>query len=224
MKLFGLSKHCTFVFNSKQLECNFRFLPHVLRKSVIHKPVVNQSLNLSTSCTVSAGRKSRNTSSRSRLKMATANLKEQYFDYFLVLDFEATCKENEQIHPQEIIEFPVLKINSKTLETETTFHQYVQPRVHKELTPFCTKLTGIIQDMVDGQPHIEDVLKSFDKWMADNKLLDENVKSVFVTCGDWDLNKMLPKQAEHFKLEIPGYFDQWLNIKKMIARTLGIFW
>ena len=29
-----------------------------------------------------------------------SQLPEQHFDYFLILDFEATCEENVQIHPQ----------------------------------------------------------------------------------------------------------------------------
>jgi len=41
---------------------------------------------------------------------------------------------------QEIIEFPVLKVNGSTFETEAQFHQYVQPDVHKELTDFCTEV------------------------------------------------------------------------------------
>ena len=53
---------------------------------------------------------------------ATSSLAKQKYDYFLVLDFEATCDENHQIHPNEIIEFPVLKINGRTLECESTFH------------------------------------------------------------------------------------------------------
>lgn len=46
----------------------------------------------------------------------------QNYDYFLVLDFEATCDEERKTHPIEIIEFPVLKINGKTLRCESTFH------------------------------------------------------------------------------------------------------
>lgn len=150
-------------------------------------------------------------------------LKPQNFDYFLVLDFEATCEKDGQIKPQEIIEFPVLMINSRTLKMDAQFHQYVQPRVHRELTAFCTELTGIAQDMVDGQPFIEDVLKSFDKWMQENNLLDPSVKSLFVTCGDWDLNKMLPSQASAFNLHTPGYFNQWLNIKKAYAEVMSSY-
>jgi len=43
---------------------------------------------------------------------------------------------------QEIIEFPVLKVNGITFEIESQFHQYVQPDVHKELTDFCTEVHG----------------------------------------------------------------------------------
>ena len=34
----------------------------------------------------------------------------QQFDYFLVLDFEATCERGIKLKPQEIIEFPCLKV------------------------------------------------------------------------------------------------------------------
>ena len=40
----------------------------------------------------------------------------QTFDYFCVLDFEATCKEGSVIEPQEIIEFPVVVLNADTLQ------------------------------------------------------------------------------------------------------------
>lgn len=44
------------------------------------------------------------------------------------------------IYFQEIIEFPVLMLNSSTLEVESIFHQYVLPTVHPELTGFCTEV------------------------------------------------------------------------------------
>lgn len=37
-------------------------------------------------------------------------------DYFLVLDFEATCKNDGLIQPQEIIEFPVVCVDGRTGE------------------------------------------------------------------------------------------------------------
>ncbi len=35
-----------------------------------------------------------------------SSVKKQNFDYFLVLDFEATCDESKGFKPPEIIEFP----------------------------------------------------------------------------------------------------------------------
>ncbi|KAG8230208.1 hypothetical protein J437_LFUL009270, partial [Ladona fulva] len=69
----------------------------------------------------------------------------QSYDFFLVLDFEATCERNVKLDPQEIIEFPCLKINGKTMIEEKTFHRYVKPRYSPVLSPFCVELTGILQ-------------------------------------------------------------------------------
>jgi len=41
---------------------------------------------------------------------------------------------------QEVIEFPVLKVGAKTFEIQSTFHQYVQPKVYRQLTPFCIQV------------------------------------------------------------------------------------
>lgn len=142
-------------------------------------------------------------------------------DFYLVLDFEATCMEGRRMSPQEIIEWPVLKVNSRTWETESTFHQYVKPQVHAELTSYCTNLTGITQDMVDNQPHIEEVLKKYDEWMKKEGLLGGKTKFAYVTCGDWDLKTMLPNQCGHFKLPVPEHMKQWINIKKEFVEFTG---
>uniref|UniRef100_A0A8C4S932 ERI1 exoribonuclease family member 3 n=1 Tax=Erpetoichthys calabaricus TaxID=27687 RepID=A0A8C4S932_ERPCA len=149
-----------------------------------------------------------------------AGLQQQNFQYFLVLDFEATC-DTTPIHPQEIIEFPILKVNSNTMEIESTFHTYVQPVHHPHLTPFCTQLTGIIQSMVDGQPTLQQALQKVNNWMADEGLLNPNVSSAFVTCGDWDLKTMLPGQCQHLGLCVPDYFKQWINLKKAYSKATG---
>ncbi|CAF4672976.1 unnamed protein product, partial [Rotaria magnacalcarata] len=55
-------------------------------------------------------------------RSSNSSTQQQSYDYFLVLDFEATCDEERKIHPIEIIEFPVLKINARTFQCESTFH------------------------------------------------------------------------------------------------------
>jgi hypothetical protein len=80
---------------------------------------------------------------------AERQLRPQTFDYLLVLDFEATCNEGARPYPQEIIEFPVFVLNTKTLEVEGSFHRFVRPTIHTSLSPFCTQLTGISQVCVN---------------------------------------------------------------------------
>ncbi|XP_048758195.1 ERI1 exoribonuclease 3-like [Ostrea edulis] len=151
-------------------------------------------------------------------KDMAGNNREQQFKYLLILDFEATCDKKNPPLPQEIIEFPVIKLNTRTLESEAVFHTYVEPDVHPKLTPFCTELTGIRQSQVDGQPHLTDILnKLFPTWMKEQGLLDPDNTSIFVTCGDWDLKKMLPSQCSHLKLQRNDHFRKWINIKQAFS-------
>lgn len=42
------------------------------------------------------------------------------------------------------------------------FHHYVMPKFNTKLTKFCTELTGITQDMVNGKLRLEEVLEELD--------------------------------------------------------------
>lgn len=42
---------------------------------------------------------------------------DNYYDYICVIDFEATCEEGNQLElTHEIIEFPIVLLNTRTLE------------------------------------------------------------------------------------------------------------
>ncbi|KAJ1357627.1 hypothetical protein KIN20_015807 [Parelaphostrongylus tenuis] len=128
----------------------------------------------------------------------------QNFDNLLILDFEATCSDDGPILPyQEIIEFPVAKLDVKSWTITSTFHQYVKPTANPIITSFCTHLTGIIQEMVDNQQTIDRVLNDFDEWMEKEETLKS--RFAFVTCGDWDLGVMLPSEANVKNFNIPRY-------------------
>ena len=138
-----------------------------------------------------------------------------------MLDFEATCKRVGVINPQEIIEFPVLLVDAMSMEIQSIFHEYVKPTANPILTEFCTELTGITQDMVQDKDELSKVLEGFHMWLQENKLLEPAVKFCFVTCGDWDLKTMLPKQCRSFKIPLPNYFERWLNIKHVFHAVTG---
>lgn len=143
-------------------------------------------------------------------------------DYFLVLDFEAVINKDPGCPDvMEMIEFPVLKINARTMATESTFHTYVQPVIHEKLNPVCTELTGITQDMVDGQPTLPETLALLDEWMKKEGLLEKGVNSCFVTCGDWDLKKGLPVNCDYLGMDYPDYLKRWINIKTYFMAIVG---
>ena len=141
-------------------------------------------------------------------------------DYFLILDFEGNNDKDSSYALKEIIEFPVLKVNAQTLQTESEFHTYVQPIAYPKINPFITELCGITQDMVDGKPHLPDVLMQFDEWMKSEGLLEAGVNFCFVTCGDWDLKTALPVNCDYLKLRYPDYLKRWVNIKSCFQATM----
>lgn len=113
------------------------------------------------------------------------------FDYFLLLDLEATCDAGDKKIITEIIEFPVLLVDGQSLEEVDRFHEFVKPRVTPVLTPFCTQLTGITQQTVDSAKHLPFVWTGFKRWMQKHELVDQGTGDAcvqnlaFVTCGNW---------------------------------------
>ncbi|KAH9950480.1 exonuclease RNase T and DNA polymerase III [Amylocystis lapponica] len=142
--------------------------------------------------------------------------------FLLILDFEATC--GDAIKGQnEIIEFPTLLYNVEQDEVQATFHEYVRPVMNPDLTPFCTKLTGITQDVVDAASPFSNVWDRFQVFLKSHGLLDNPSSCIFLTCGHWDLRTMLPLQLDVSELEGPfgpdasgnllAPYDRWINIK-----------
>jgi 2'-phosphotransferase len=141
------------------------------------------------------------------------------FDYILVLDFEANCTEDGTMVCQEIIEFPVKALNCKTLNIDYVFHEYIKPEVVPELTEFCTKLTGITQDMVSSQEPLLTTLNKFHDFLLSTGLMD--TKWIFATCGDWDLKTCLNNETEYKKIPLKEYFCGWVNIKTLVPKFKG---
>ncbi|XP_034949432.1 ERI1 exoribonuclease 3 [Chelonus insularis] len=147
----------------------------------------------------------------------------QRFKYLLVLDFEATCDKDTIIEPQEIIEVPCIAVNTQNWNVENTFHEYVKPRINPILTPFCTDLTGIMQETIENENHFPVVFDKFCKWLEANNFTNNPEQSAFVTCGDWDLKVMLPNQCTLDNIPIPSYLKQWINLKAVYCEATEYF-
>ena len=84
----------------------------------------------------------------------------------------------------------------------------------------------LLQDMVDFEDDFTGVFNKFVTWLEDRKLVPRNETNyneeqlntfTFITCGDWDLNYMLPNQCATSQIELPTYFLQWANVKQSFA-------
>lgn len=132
---------------------------------------------------------------------------------------QATCDERGRDWEHEIIEFPVVALNLRTLQAEHEFHSYVKPTVNETLTPFCVKLTGISQDHVDAAPTLDQVLLSFDAWLSDKGLVntDERRAFAFGCDGHFDLQFFVDGETVRKQIPKPVYFDKWVNIKTLFS-------
>ena len=153
---------------------------------------------------------------------------------FLVLDFEATCSGGKGAmrapEPQEIIEWPAVALaadGSVVAEVQI----YIRPVHHPQLHPFCVELTGICQDWTDGVAVPEGALWAsdfvsgaalFERWLSE---LDLGELEAVVTCGDWDLRSMLPRQLAVSEVTLGGLsqcLGAWCNIKELYRQCYGV--
>ncbi|XP_014207555.1 ERI1 exoribonuclease 3 [Copidosoma floridanum] len=145
------------------------------------------------------------------------------FQNFLVLDFEATCEANKILKPQEIIEIPCFAVSSEDWHITDVFHEYVKPRVHPQLSTYCSTLTGLMQETLDDEDFFPVVFSKFCEWIKNGNYFDEEGKSAFVTCGDWDLKVMLPEQCKLDNIEVPSYFKEWINLKTTFCSATNYY-
>lgn len=143
----------------------------------------------------------------------------QNVEYFLVIDFEATCEEkNPPGYPHEIIEFPVVLVSSGNPEPHIVdvFHSFVRPVLNPQLSEFCYTLTGITQDIVDASDPFPIVHSNFVRWMKSHSLGITKSFSI-VTDGPFDMGRFLFLQTLHLNMDYPSYAKYWTNLRKCFA-------
>ncbi|EXB92331.1 ERI1 exoribonuclease 2 [Morus notabilis] len=143
----------------------------------------------------------------------------QEFQYFVVIDFEATCDKEKNPHPQEIIEFPAVLVNSITGQLEDQFQVYVRPTHNQLLSNFCKDLTGIQQTQVDKGVLLSEALFLHDKWLEEKGVKRTNF--VVVTWSNWDCRVMLESECRFKRIQKPPYFNRWINLKIPFHEVFG---
>jgi len=142
--------------------------------------------------------------------------KERY-DYLLVVDFEATCQErNLPDYPHEIIEFPGVLIDGNLGTVVASWRSYCRPQINTKLSEFCIALTGIQQETVDQAKTFPEVLQEFNSWVESYGLGTEKTFAL-VTDGPFDVGRFLRLSCEQHSLEVPGWAEKWINLRKAFA-------
>eukprot|EP00057_Strongylocentrotus_purpuratus_P034724 XP_796324.3 PREDICTED: 3'-5' exoribonuclease 1 [Strongylocentrotus purpuratus] len=139
------------------------------------------------------------------------------FDYLCVIDVEATCQEiNPVDYIHEIIEFPIVLLNTKTLQIEDTFDAFCKPVINPQLSKFCSQLTNISQKMVDKADEFPTVLEKAERWMRQKGLGSKHSFAIATDCS-LDMDLYLKLQCLVSEIPYPQYAKEWVNISKVFA-------
>ncbi|KAL9652216.1 hypothetical protein ABK040_013985 [Willaertia magna] len=144
--------------------------------------------------------------------------KKHKFDYLIILDFEATCdnQENSQINidNQEMIEFPYILLNLQNLKIEHYNRYYVKPIWNENLTNFCKNLTGITNEILKKEgKSLQQVLTLFDNFI-NKEIIEKNKTFCILTDSEWDIKNLLIKETILKGIRIPSYFRNFYNLRR----------
>ncbi|GAB4846496.1 hypothetical protein Ancab_025501 [Ancistrocladus abbreviatus] len=138
----------------------------------------------------------------------------QNLDFFMILDLEGKI---------EILEFPVLMIDSNTMQVVDFFHRFVRPskmskqRIDEYIEGKYGKF-GVDRVWHDTAIPFKEVIQEFEAWIIQHNLWEKDLggplnRAAFVTCGNWDIKTKVPQQCKVSGMKLPTYFMEWINLK-----------
>ncbi len=138
------------------------------------------------------------------------------YQYYLVVDLEATCCDQKTISRQEmeIIEIGAVMVDSNTLESVSEFEIFIRPSRNSQLTPFCTKLTSITQADVDQAMDFKYAIEQFKSWMY------QYDNFVFCSWGDYDKSQFV-QDCKFHQVAYP-FTSEHINIKKLFSTNQNL--
>ncbi|HEY6877065.1 MAG TPA: 3'-5' exonuclease [Polyangiales bacterium] len=134
--------------------------------------------------------------------------------HYLVIDLEATCDERHRIPREEteIIEIGAVMVDPESLLLTESFQTFVRPVIHPVLTPFCTKLTSIVQEQVAGAPPFAEAIELLRSFIAGREVL-------FCSWGDYD-RAQFAREAGRAQVALP-LGERHFNIKQAFNQRIG---
>ena len=136
-------------------------------------------------------------------------------EYFLVVDFEATCADDGSVpkSEMEIIEVGAVLQSTRTFEIESEFQSFIRPQRHLELTDFCQNLTTIRQSDVNQAPIFPEVAQDISEWLR-------GIES-FVFCSWGNFDRRQAERDAHYHQVVSPFGVEHINFKKSFAQMIG---
>lgn len=148
------------------------------------------------------------------------------FRYLVILDLEATCDYAPEpvvdVKTAEVTEFPWVVLDTRTGEIVHERQMFVRPTKLDAVTYYCTKLTGISQDMVQDGVSLQSAMQIFDEYISQFFGEDRSAFRI-VTDGIWDLSIQLYTECARKGLMRPWYFQQYFDLKDCFCRCFPFF-
>ena len=138
------------------------------------------------------------------------------YDYYLVLDLEATCCNQGTIkrHEMEIIEIGAVMVEAQSLTILDKFQTFIRPVRYSILTKFCKSLTSITQAQVEQTPGYVEAILLLKQWLSNYP------NAVFGSWGDYDLNQFKQDSKFH-NVPFPIAYPH-VNLKRQFSVSLGL--
>ena len=143
-----------------------------------------------------------------------ANL--NHYNYYLVLDLEATCCDEGSIkrHKMEIIEIGAVMVEAGNLTVIDEFQSFIKPIRYPVLTEFCKSLTSIAQAQVDRAPSYPEASDRLKQWLSNYS------NGVFGSWGDYDRNQFKQDSKFH-KVPFPIAYPH-VNLKQLFSTAQAL--
>ena len=138
------------------------------------------------------------------------------YEYYLVLDLEATCCDQETIkrHQMEIIEIGAVMVAAPSLNVIDEFQIFIKPVRYPVLTQFCKSLTSITQEQVDQALGYVDAIALLKQWLFNYP------NAVFGSWGDYDRNQFKQDSKFH-NVPFPIAYPH-VNLKQLFSKAQGL--
>lgn len=138
------------------------------------------------------------------------------YNYFLILDLEATCCDKGTIKRQytEIIEIGAVMVEAQTLMIVDQFQSFIKPVRYPVLTEFCRSLTSITQAQVEGAFGYKEAIVLLNQWLS------KYPNTVFGSWGDYDHNQFKQDSKFH-NVPFPIAYPH-VNLKQRFSDTQAL--